>query len=119
MSCSIGCRHDLDPMLLWLWLWPAAVAPIRPLAWEPPSASGAALKSKNKQINKKPPTHPQLLYITYSSVNYIYHVVHYIPSTYLPYNWKFGPFDCLYQVFPFLLHSSGNHKSDLPFAPLW
>ena len=30
--------------MLWLWLWPAAVAPIRPLAWEPPHATGVALK---------------------------------------------------------------------------
>ena len=36
-----------------LWCWPIAVASIRPLAWEPPYAMGAALKSKtNKQ--KKP-----------------------------------------------------------------
>ena len=27
---------------------PAAVAPIRPLAWEPPYATGAALKRQNK-----------------------------------------------------------------------
>ena len=26
-----------DPVLLWLWCRPAATAPIRPLAWEPPS----------------------------------------------------------------------------------
>ena len=25
-----------DPVLLWLWLWPAAVALIQPLAWELP-----------------------------------------------------------------------------------
>ena len=24
-----------DPVLLWLWCWLAATAPIRPLAWEP------------------------------------------------------------------------------------
>jgi len=43
-------------MLLWLWCRPAAVAPIGPLAWEPPYAAGVALKSKNKtnkQTNKK------------------------------------------------------------------
>ena len=34
-------------MLLWLWRRPAAVAPIRPLAWEPPYAAGAALKTKD------------------------------------------------------------------------
>ena len=39
--------------LLWLWCRPAATAPIRPLAWEPPYATGAALKRQtNKQINK-------------------------------------------------------------------
>ena len=40
-----------DQSLLWLWPRPAAVAPIRPLSWEPPYASGVVLKSKNK--NKK------------------------------------------------------------------
>ena len=34
-----------DPGLLWLWCRPAAVTPIRPLAWEPAYAAGAALKN--------------------------------------------------------------------------
>ena len=38
-----------DPALLWLWCRPAAVAPIQPLAWEPPQAVGVALKSKQKK----------------------------------------------------------------------
>ena len=33
-----------DPVLLWLWCRPAAVALIRPLAWEPPYTAGVALK---------------------------------------------------------------------------
>ena len=33
-------------MLLWLWCRLAAVALIRPLAWEPPYAASAALKKK-------------------------------------------------------------------------
>ena len=33
----------LDPELLWLWPLPVAMAPIRPLAWEPPHAVGVAL----------------------------------------------------------------------------
>ena len=41
-----------DPALLWLWCRLAAVAVIRPLAWEPPYAVDAALK-KNKNKNKK------------------------------------------------------------------
>ena len=39
--------------LLWLWHRPAAVAPIKPLDWEPPYAVGAALKSKKKKKKKK------------------------------------------------------------------
>ena len=41
-----------DPALLWLWRRLAAAAPIRPLAWEPPHAAGAALK-KDKKKKKK------------------------------------------------------------------
>ena len=44
MSCGVGCRHSLDPALLWLWHRPEATAPIGPLAWEPPYAAGAALE---------------------------------------------------------------------------
>ena len=42
--------------LLWRWCRPVATAPIRPLAWEPPCATGAALKSKraNKQKDQTP-----------------------------------------------------------------
>ena len=44
MSCGVGCRRGSDPALLWLWpeRRPVATAPIQPLAWEPPYASGAA-----------------------------------------------------------------------------
>ena len=36
-----------DLALPWLWYRPAATALIRPLAWEPPCVSGAALKGQN------------------------------------------------------------------------
>ena len=52
MRCGVGRRCGSDLALLWLWCRPAAVAPIRPLAWEPPNAKGSALnrqKTKNKQ----------------------------------------------------------------------
>ena len=54
-SCGVGCRQGLDPVLLWLWCRPAAVAPIRPLAWEPPHAMGAALEKtkRHTQTHKK------------------------------------------------------------------
>ena len=41
-SCGVGCRHSLDPMLLWLWCRLAAVVLIRHLTWELPSAMGVA-----------------------------------------------------------------------------
>ena len=52
MSSGVGCRHSLDPALLWLWCRLAAAAPIGPLAWEPPYAMGAAL-NRQKDGEKK------------------------------------------------------------------
>ena len=50
MSCGVGHRHSSDVALLWLWCRPAAIAPLQPLAWDPPYAAGVALKkTKNKQ----------------------------------------------------------------------
>ena len=52
MSCGVGHRHGLDLALLWLWRRLAATVPISPLAWEPPYATGVALKSKKKKQKK-------------------------------------------------------------------
>ena len=49
VSCSVGCKHGSDLALLWLWCRPAAVALIRPLAWEPPHVVGVALKKDKKK----------------------------------------------------------------------
>ena len=52
MSYGVACRLGSDPMLLWLWHRLAAKAPLRPLAWEPPYATGVALeKGKKKKTN--------------------------------------------------------------------
>ena len=53
MSCGVGHRHGLDPMLLWLQCRLAATAPIRPLAWELPYAKGVALKKRRKGGRKE------------------------------------------------------------------
>ena len=54
MSCGGGCRRGSDLALLWLWHRLAAVAPMRPLAWEPPYAMGTTLEKTNKtKQNKK------------------------------------------------------------------
>jgi len=58
VSCGVGRRRGSDPALLWLWCRLAATAPIRPLAWEPPYAAGAAKEmakrqKKTKNKNKK------------------------------------------------------------------
>ena len=52
MSCGVGCKWGSDPVLLWLWCRPAAVALILPLAWEPPYAAGAAIKNEKKKKKK-------------------------------------------------------------------
>ena len=44
----IRCCRGSDSALLWLWHKLAAVAPIRPLAWEPQYAIGVAQKKKKK-----------------------------------------------------------------------
>ena len=49
MSCGVGCRGGSDLALLWLWHRLAVVAPIQPLAWEPPYDMGAALKRKKNE----------------------------------------------------------------------
>ena len=51
VSCGVGCRRGLDPVLLWLWYKWEAVAPIRRLAWELLYALGSALKRKKKKKN--------------------------------------------------------------------
>ena len=53
MSSGVCHSHHQDPVLLWLWHKPAATAPIQPLAWKPPYASGVALKRQKTKKKKK------------------------------------------------------------------
>ena len=39
--------------MLWIWHRPAAIALIRPLAWESPFVAGVALKRQKKKKKKK------------------------------------------------------------------
>ena len=43
----------MDPVLLWLWRMLVATAPVRPLAWESPYATGAALEKGQEDQKKK------------------------------------------------------------------
>ena len=52
MSCGVGHRRGSDLALLWLWRRPMDTAPIRPLAWEPPDATGVALKGQKTKKQK-------------------------------------------------------------------
>ena len=52
MNCGVGHRHSSDPALLWLWCRPAATSQIKPLAWEPPYAVGAAPKKTERKKEK-------------------------------------------------------------------
>ena len=51
MSCGVDAISDLE--LLWLRHKLVATAPIRPPAWEPPYAQGAALKRPKKKEKEK------------------------------------------------------------------
>ena len=53
MSCGVGHRLGLDPVLLWLWCRLVATAPIQPLAWEPAYAAGVAQEITKRQKKKK------------------------------------------------------------------
>ena len=53
MSCGVGRRCSLGPILLCLWYRPAATVLIRPLAWEPPYAMDAALKRQKQKAKKE------------------------------------------------------------------
>ena len=50
-SCGVGHRRSSDLALLWLWHKLVAAVLIRPLAWEPPYATGEALKKDKKKKN--------------------------------------------------------------------
>ena len=70
VSCGVGHRRGSDPTLLWLRRRALATAPIRPLAWEPPYAAGAAQeiattttttkRQKTKKKKKKKVLEPAL-----------------------------------------------------------
>ena len=53
VSCGVGRRLGSEPELLWLWCRLVATALIRPLAWEPPYAAGAAQEIAKRQKKKK------------------------------------------------------------------
>ena len=64
MSCGgVGHRCGSDLALLWLWCKQEATALIQSLAWEPPYATGAALKKdkKKKKERKNSGFNPGLL----------------------------------------------------------
>ena len=73
MSCGVGHRRGSDPVLLWLWNRPVATALIRPLAWDPPYAAGAALE-KEKRTKKKKKTYYSsslmFIFLTHSEFNF-------------------------------------------------
>jgi len=61
LSSGIGRRCGLDPAFMWLWCRLATTLLIRPLAWDPPHTTDAALKTKknkkNKEFKKEPWLH--------------------------------------------------------------
>ena len=60
LSCGVSHRCSSDPPLLRLWCRTAAVALVRPLAWELPYAVGADLEKKKKRKRKRKKKKPHL-----------------------------------------------------------
>ena len=50
LGAVVGCRQGSILSLLWPWRRLVAMALIGPLAWEPPYATGVALKSPPKNL---------------------------------------------------------------------
>ena len=72
MSCGVGQSLSLDLVLLWLWHRPAATAPIRPLAWEPPYAAGTA-QEKAKRPKKR--IKVQMFFYTWIPIKHILQLI--------------------------------------------
>ena len=68
MSRGADRRRSSDPALLWFWRRPEATALIRPLAWEPPYAVGAALKRHTHTHTQKVIERTSLVFGFFSSV---------------------------------------------------
>ena len=49
LSCGVSRRYGSNPTLLWLWCRSAATAPVGPLTWEPPYATGVEFFLKGKR----------------------------------------------------------------------
>ena len=73
MSCGVGRRHGSDPELLWLWRRPAGTAPIRPLAWEPSYAAGAAQEIAKKDKKRMPSVGKRKQLFLDQPLNLLYH----------------------------------------------
>ena len=74
MSCGVGRRRSSD--LAWLWCRPAAVARIRPLAWEPPYATGTALKRQKTGEKKKKRINSQEIMTGFATMNSLQQILH-------------------------------------------
>ena len=78
MSCSVGHRHGLDPVLLRLWCRPIAAAATRPLAWEVPYARSPVLKRPKKKKKKPFLFVPNVLVLGRDFLKSLAKTIHYI-----------------------------------------
>ena len=53
MSCSVDCQCGLNPMLLWLWYRPAAIALIQSLGLGSSIGQGCDPKKQEKKERKR------------------------------------------------------------------
>ena len=95
VSCGVDCRCSSGPVLLWLWCSLAAAAPIRPLAWEPPYATDAALKrQKEKKRKTDSLRHPERMLCTLGFIFLTGFLRHNLPTGSVELD-EFHVFSCL------------------------
>lgn len=76
MSCGVGRRCGSDPALLWLWRRLAAIAPVQPLAWDPPYASGSGpRKGKKKKKQNKIKAYNSVSYGSVQNPSRLTHII--------------------------------------------
>ena len=108
MSCGVGRRRGSDPELLWLRLWPAAVALIRSLTGNS-TCLGCGPKKQKKNKNKNKSTVYRPIALVYSQVCAI--IITVIFRIFSPSQKECPPPSCLFSSCGLLPLTLGNCRS--------
>ena len=99
-------RRGSDPALLWLWRRLVATALIRPLAWEPPYAAGAALEKAERQKKKKRKRKTKQTITIIPELSSNHFLISNTPVKYIMYFWFFNKWNNVKFIFVFCSYKS-------------